>query len=413
MEHKLTEYILKHSKMKDKELKYDFMPSMLEIIERPAHKAGTVIILGVFTLFIAVIVWACLSEIDVVITSNGTIQPVGNVNIVQSYTGGTVEAIYATEGAYVEKGEVLIELNTENLEIDESQLKHQRVVLETQESIYHKIRLGEDISAINIEEYEEELKPYVQTILDTDTSYKNTLNNLEIEKSNIELNQQIAEIQLKEYKANGTKGEIQMQELMIQQYALALEQSDLQIADAKTQYSAQIHTRLSEIQSQLEELDSNLEKYRISKEYQTITAPVSGYINSISVNTIGETVTQAQQLITIVPEHTPVEMVCYVQNKDIADVEIGMETEIKLEAYPYNKYGTVNGIVKYISPSSFTSEELGSVYLVKIDVEDSNENIDIISGLSGTVEIKTDKRTVMEYFMEPVIKGFGESLKEK
>lgn len=140
---------------------------------------------------------------------------------------------------------------------------------------------------------------------------------------------------------------------------------------------------------------------------------MSGYVNSISVNTIGETVTSAQELVTIVPDDTSVEMVCYVQNMDIADVEEGMTAEIKLEAYPYNKFGTVSGTVKYISPSSFVSEQLGSVYLVKLEIENSNEEIHVISGLSGTVEIKTDKRTVMEYFLDPIIKGFGESLKEK
>ena len=89
MDNHMTEYILKHSRKKDKELKYDFMPSILEIIERPAHKAGTVIILSAFTLLIAAIVWACLSKIDVVVTSNGSIQPVGNISSLNSYTSGT------------------------------------------------------------------------------------------------------------------------------------------------------------------------------------------------------------------------------------------------------------------------------------------------------------------------------------
>ena len=94
-------------------------------------------------------------------------------------------------------------------------------------------------------------------------------------------------------------------------------------------------------------------------------------------------------------------------------MKIGMESEIKFAAYPYNKFGTVKGKVKYISPSSFVSEQLGSVYLVKLEVDGSNKNIDLISGLSGNVEIKTDRRTVMEYFLDPIVKGFGESLKEK
>lgn len=413
MDNKLTEYVLKHSKKRDKELKYDFMPSLLEIIERPAHKAGTVIIVGVFTLLIAAIIWACFSKLDVVITSSGSMQPIGNLNVVQSYSGGTVKSINVAEGEYVEKGEILIELDTETLEIDVNQLNSQKEILEAQQEIYTQLKDGKDVSMVKVTDYDIELQPYIQAILDSDTTYKNTLSNLEKEKSNADLNHQIAQIQLEEYQANGTRRQREMQELVVQQHANAMEQTDLQISDTKTQYSAQVNSQLSQISSQLDEIEASLEKYRLSKEYQNITAPVSGYINSISVNTLGETVTSAQDMVTIVPDNTPVEMVCYVKNMDIADVEIGMETEIKLEAYSYNKYGTVKGTVKYISPSAFSSEQMGSVYLVKIEVADVPDGISVISGLSGSVEIKTDQRTVMEYFLEPIIKGFGESLKEK
>lgn len=413
MDSKLTEYVLKHSKKRDKELKYDFMPSLLEIIERPAHIAGTIIILGVFTLLIAAIIWACVSKIDVVITASGTIQPIGNLNVVESYTGGTVKSINTSEGTHVAKGDVLIELDTESLEIDENQLNSQKKILESQREVYQKIRNGEDVSKLKISDYDTELQPYIQAILDSDASYKNSLANLEKERSNADLNQQIAQIQLEEYQANGTARQKQMQELAVQQYALALEQTDLQISDTKTQYNANVNSQISQINNQLDEINNSLKKYRLSKEYQKITAPVSGFVNSISVNTIGETVTSAEQLVTIVPDNMPVEMMCYVKNMDIADVKIGMESEIKLAAYPYNKFGTVKGKVKYISPSSFVSEQLGSVYLVKLEVDGSNKNIDLISGLSGNVEIKTDRRTVMEYFLDPIVKGFGESLKEK
>lgn len=150
MDNKLTEYVLKHSKKRDKELKYDFMPSLLEIIERPAHKAGTVIIVGVFTLLIAVIIWACISKLDVVITSSGSMQPIGNLNVVQSYSSGTVKSINVAEGEYVEKGAILIELDTEVLEIDVNQLNSQKEILETQQEIYKKIRDGKDVSTVKV-----------------------------------------------------------------------------------------------------------------------------------------------------------------------------------------------------------------------------------------------------------------------
>lgn len=414
MNNTLTEYVLRHARKRDRELKYDFMPSLLEIIERPAHKAGTVIIVGIFTLLIAAIIWACVSEIDVVITAGGSVQPIGNLNVVKTYSVGTVKSINVSEGDFVEQGDILIELDTEALEIDVNQLQNQQKILEAQRDIYEKIIGGSDLSKIETSDYSDGLKPYIQAIIDNDAGYKNSLAELENEKKSAEINRDIAQLQLEQYQSTGgTERQIKAQELSIQQYALEVENAELQISNIKAQYSSQVNSYISEIGSKLNEINANLEKYRLSTEYQNITAPVSGYVNSIGVNTLGETVTSAQQLVTLVPDNTPYEMLCYVKNTDIADVELGLEAEIKLEAYPYNKYGTVKGTVKYISPSSFANEQLGNVYIVKLELDNGNKNICVISGLSGSVELKTDKRTVMDYFLEPIVKGFGESLKEK
>jgi len=412
MDNKETNYILKHSRKRDKELKYDFMPSMLEIIERPAHKGGTFIILGVFTLLIAAIIWACCSKTDVVVTANGSIQPTGNLSIVQPQSNGVVKVINTSEGAHVEKGEILVELDTGLLDVDIEKLNVQKKIYSVQKGIYNRIRNGEDVSSISVYSFDAEVQTYVRSIKDSYVEYVSSLSDYEKQKDNAELSKQIAQIQLDEYNANGTQRQRQSQELVVQQASLAVEKAELDIENCKSKYMAEISSKTAEIDSKLQEIDSSIEKYSLSKDGQNITAPVSGYVNSISVNTLGATVTQGQQLITIVPDDMPSEMVCYVKNMDIADVSVGMDTEIKLEAYPYNKYGTVKGKVKYISPSSFQNENLGNVYLVKIELIDWNENINIISGLSGSIEIKTGERSIMKYFLDPITKGFGESLKE-
>lgn len=409
------DYVLRHSSKRDKELKYDFMPSMLEIIERPAHKAGTVIILGVFTLLIAAIVWACLSEVDVVVTSSGTMQPVGNISTLNTYASGTVKAINVEEGAYVKAGDVLIELDTQSIDIDVESLNNQKEILEAQKEIYTMIKNGKDVTTVDIAKYSSNLQPYILTIIANDRAYQNNLSILESTKENTGLTRDIAQIKYDDYNTNPaiSVAEFNAQELVLKQAENEYLQAELNILNAQTSYSEQINSSISEINSRLKQAESELEKYQLSLEYQKIIAPVNGYINSIAINNIGETVTSAQQIATIVPADSSIEMVCYVKNMDIADIEVGMEAEIKLEAYPYNKYGTVKGTVKYISPSSFNSEQLGSVYLVKLDIDNTNPNVDVMSGLSGSVEIKTDKRTVMEYFLDPIVKGFGESLKVK
>lgn len=413
MDNRLTEYIIKKNKKHDRELKYDFMPQLLEIIEKPAHKAGTVIIVSVFSLLLVAVIWASLSKLDVVITSTGNIQPEGNLQIVQTYAGGIVNTINVKEGVHVEAGDTLLTLNTDSIDIDENQLLNQKRIIEIQQQLYKKILEGEDISVIDYSDYNEQELSYIRTITDSDMSYKNKLKSLENEKENAEINLKIAQLQLEQYKEIGSERQNQIQSAQVEQYKLNVDNADIQIKDAKTQYSQQINSYISELSEKKKDIDNNLEKYALSKEYQTIIAPVSGYINSLNVNTIGETVASAQELVTIVPDNTPLEMLCYVKNMDISDIREGMEAEIKLDAYSYNKYGTVKGTVKYVSPSSFVSDSMGNVYLVKIELNNNNSNIELISGLSGSVEIKTDKRTVLEYFMDPIIKGFGDSMKEK
>ena len=412
---KLTEYALRHSKKHDKELKYDFMPSMLEIIERPAHIAGTVIIVGIFSLLLAAVIWACLSKTDIVVTSSGTIQPVGNICSLNSSTGGTIKSINVEEGAYVKMGDVLIELDTQSLDIDTDSLNNQKNVLEAQKKVYTMIMNNEDLSSIDMSKFAGNIQPAILTIIDTDKAYHNNLSILESAKENAQHATERAKIILNEYNSNPdiSQAEYEAQNIVVKQTENEFIQAEINVSKAQNTYSEQINSNLSEINSKLSQINSELKKYDLSKSNQQIKAPTNGYVNSISVNNIGENVTAAQQMITIVPAGADVEMVCYFKNMDIADIKVGMDAEIKLEAYPYNKYGTVKGKVKYISPSSFNNDKMGSVYLVKLDVDSSNDRIEIMSGLTGAVEVKVGKQSIMRYFLDPIVKGFGDSMKEK
>ena len=410
---KLTKYVLAHSKTRDEELKYDFMPSLLEIIERPAHKASVIIIVGIFTLLAATVIWASASKVDVVVNSNGSIQPVGNVNVVEAVSNGVVKKINVSEGQHVEKGELLIELDSQNLEIDVQSLKSKLKILEAERKVLKQIEEGKTYSDIDASKYDKDIRPSVQAILDKDASFRINLNSLENERSNAELNQRIAQLQLEEYNENGSYRQVQSQQLVIQQATITQDKINIQINNATVEYSAEINMAISDHDKNIETIKTEIEKNGLSLNNQKIISPVSGVINSLEVNTSGETVTGSEKLITIVPDDTPVEMVCYVQNMDIADIYENMEAEIKLEAYPYTKFGTVPAKVTYISPSSFSSDKLGSVYLVKLEICNTNDKINIFAGLSGKVEFKTGTRTIMNYFLDPILKGFGDSMKEK
>lgn len=413
MKNDVTEYVLKNSRKKDRELRYDFMPSLLEIIERPANKAGTVIILSIFSLLIAAIVWACLSHIDIVVTSSGQMIPKEDVSSVKANVSGTVEEVTAEEGKYVQEGDILYRLKTEDVDMEVEKINKQKKMLETQREIYNKISKGEDISGLDTNDYDLVVRSEIRSIIDLYNSNKYAVDNLKSEKASNELSKQMAQMTLDDYTKNELEKQAKKQEMIVQQYDIEIEKLDIQISNTESQFSAKVNSTIYEIDTKIEELDSSIEKLNLAKEYQVITAPVSGYINSINVKKSGETVNASQEVVSILPSDTDYEMVCYVNNRDIADIELDTEAEIKLEAYPYNKFGTVKGKITYISPSSMYREGLGYAYLVKIIAKDKNEAINIISGLTGSVEIKIGTRTIMSYFLEPIIKGFGDSLKEK
>ena len=107
----------------------------------------------------------------------------------------------------------MIEHDSEALEIDVDQLKNQQKILEAQRDIYTKIIGGSDLSKIKISDYPDELKPYIQAIIDENTGYKNTLANLENEKKSAEINRDIAQLQLEQNQSTGgTERQIKAQE---------------------------------------------------------------------------------------------------------------------------------------------------------------------------------------------------------
>lgn len=414
MKDKMVDYVLKHSKKRDQELKYDFMSPLLEIIERPAHTGGKVIIYALFSLLVFVIVWACLSKVDVVVTGSGSVKPIGDINTIQSYSSGTIKAIHISEGQYVKKDDLLMELATDGVTVDVNQINYQVSALNLQLDLYNKIQSGIDITNTSEKKYDEKMQSLALTVIESEKNYKNKLQVLELQKKDKELNYQLAVNKKEKYASIPEyQSELHNQDIMIQQYKISVEEAEKNIQNAKTEHDTYIAKSISEIKNKLTELNSQLEKANINQNYQKITSPVNGYINSIAVNTIGGVVSPTQKLFTIVPSEAPVEMVCYVKNKDIADINVGDKVEIKLEAYPYSKYGTVPGKVTYISPSSFVDKKSGSVYLIKVKINNKNKKIDIKTGLSGSIEIKVGKRSVMSYFLDPIVEGLESSLKEK
>ncbi len=410
----ISKYILRYNEKNNNELKYDFMPDILEIIERPAHKAGKIIIFTIFILFITAILWSVIAKTDIVVTAQGNITPEGDVVAVQSYLSGTVKNISVSEGQHINKGDLLLELNSNDSQTDISYIKSEISITKDEIDLYEKIIAGTKISEISLDDYDKNSRSNLEVIIENENDYMQSLQALQNTLKSAELDYNSAVSTRKKYENNEEyTNQLENQRQIESQKKIEKDNAELNVKNYKTKHTSELNTIYSEKKSKLSELSSQLQKSKISSNYQKIYAPTSGYVNKMAINSNGDIVSPYKELLTIVPSDVPMQMKCYINNKDIANIKEGDEARVKLDAYSYSEYGVVNGKIKSISPDTYTIENIGNVYQVIVELDNKNENIDIISGLSGIVEIKTGERSILSYFIEPLLNGIDDALKEQ
>lgn len=364
----LSEYIIKTSTVRDKRLKYDFMPSLLEIIEKPSHIAGKVIIIGIALLLLVSIIWAALSKINVIVSGTGNISPQNSIVTIKSTISGVVSKINYSDGDYVKAGDLLVTLETENIDAQINKL----------EDSINRLKVEAAIKNIYLEDVNKQVN-----VADYDDKYSDLINNIILENK-------LKLLELERY--NGETANI-----------------------IKLQYITELSGKIAQIDGEIEGYENELKALKLQLENYQIKSPINGCISGMAVNSTGQMVTQADVLLQIVPTDKPLVFEGYIYDKDIANIKIGDVAKIKISAYSYSDYGDIDGRVTYISKSSYQIEGMGNVYKieVEIDSEGFNEEIKLMSGMSGTVEIDVGKRSVLDYFLEPILQGMKNSLKEQ
>jgi hemolysin D len=149
-----------------------------------------------------------------------------------------------------------------------------------------------------------------------------------------------------------------------------------------------------------------------------MTAPVAGTVQQLAVSTVGGVVTPAQPLMVIVPKDNVLEVEAMLPNKDIGFVNPGQDAEVKVETFPFTKYGTIQGTIIQVSSDAIQDEKLGLIYSTRVKLARDtlrveNKIVRLSPGMAVTVEVKTGSRRVIEYFLSPLMQVTSESLRER
>lgn len=435
----------------------EFLPSTLELQETPVSPAPRVVMWLLMSFALIALLWALLGHIDVVASGRGKIIPNDKVKTIQSAGTASVVAIHVDDGQAVQAGAALIDLDSTDPAADIARLQY-----DTKSAQLTVARNQAFLDAINRSKGHPRL-PALEGVSDEELQNEQRLLDGQFDEFRSKLAGLDAEIARRHAEENSTRELISKLEQtsriaaqraddfrnlldknfvskhayqdreqyrIEQQQDLAVEKSrllEIQAALSESQRRREVliaETRrivLDEIEQgehQLSTSSQELLKAEQRNRLMRLTAPVEGTVQQLAVHTIGGVVTEAQPLMVIVPKDNPLQVEVYLENKDIGFVKAGQEVAIKVETFPYTKYGTLPGKVLYVSNDAINDEKMGLVFLARVQLEKSTmrleeREVSLTPGMAVTAEVKTGRRRVIEYFLSPLMQYSSESFKER
>jgi hemolysin D len=441
-----------------------FLPAALSLQETPVHPAPRRLAIAICTFFGLAILWSVFGQLDIVAVAQGRVMVSERTKTIQPLDAGVVKRVLVRDGDTVSAGQVLVELDPTQASADGASVAVQRRAAEAEAeraaALLQALRQGRapwlpatdadgtgdlrnaqtlaewhDLTArlarLGAEQARRESE--VATVREAIAKLEATL----------PLAQQ-READVKQLAAQGfmsghagqdrTRERIELErDLAVQRAHLAEAQAGLREAlAARTAFLAEteraLRQRQADATTQRDQLAHQERKTEQRQRLASLTAPVAGTVQQLAVHTPGGVVTPAQVLMVIVPaaDSAPAEgsspggltAEVLVDNADIGFVHVGQRAAIKVEAFPFTRYGTIEATVERIAADAVVDERRGAVFpatlrLERAAIDVGGKTIRLAPGMNITAEIKTGRRPVHEYWLAPVRQAMSESLGER
>ena len=423
------------------ENEYDFLPAHLELMEKPVsalpYWSARLIILLIFI----ALIWAIFGKVDIVSTATGKIIYNGHSKIIEPIENAIVKKIYVNDGAKEElkkanqalnnaklskaRAEALLNsiysnknpfLQTDDatISINERQQAQQLVLAQFNTYLLQQQKAAALLTQKQAEAFtiKAQIKKY------------QSLQNLEKEKTDdlfkLLKSNSISKHQYLEQKAKyiDIKNEILALESKQNEINAEIQQAENEKILLTNSFTRDTQEALRQADEQIKQFVFDQEKYAERQKTTEIKAPVTGSIQQLSVHTIGGVVTAAQPLMIVVPKQDKLEVNAMINNQEIGFIHQGQEATIKVEAFPYTRYGYLTGKVKSISFDAIENEKVGLVFSAIIELDKDylvidNHKINLTAGMTVNAEIKTGRRSVMSYLLSPLQSTVSESFRER
>lgn len=378
----------------------EFLPAALEIVDTPPSPVGRAIGLTIILVAIIAIVWSIFGKVDIVATASGRIVPQGKTKIVQPADTGIVTAIHVSDGDQVKAGDVLIELNANQVSADRDRFV--RDLLQANLNVARLRGLAATLPGTPGEGKKPNLVDPPKDASPEDLALTQAAMRAQAANENAklaDLDQQIEAKRAEAAEAAATAQKLQAslpmlaeqeqllrtmrdqkigskldwyqvnQKLIEQKQEIGVLAYRREAAEAAqralreqraaeaTQYQMAILSELDKVRAQASELNAELAKSEQRVSQNVLTAPIDGTVQQLAIHTIGGVVTPAESLLAIVPADDSLVVEAAVQNRDVGFISEGQTVRVKVEAFNFTLYGLIDG--KVLSVSRDTVQQSG------------------------------------------------------
>lgn len=434
----------------------DFLNGIESILAAKPSKLLWLIPLLIGCLFLMIILWLTLSQIDVISSSIGKTIPSSKMILIQAKEANAIEKVYVQNGQYVKQGELLVKFKNDVENYDKSSLKTKYETLSIkkmflEQLIQHLEKVSKAIpiidsefSATLVKLTNDKLQSYIASYNTEISSFNVKIEKVVYEKKMVETEmKKLIELlpfieykleQMKKLVDKGLEPEISLKNLeeeYIQQKSNISIKKD-EIKKLKAQYEIsqsellQFQNKarkdlIEELHKTSEELNAlipEMDKSQYLSENKFIYASEDGYIYNLGNGSSGRVVQSGEIIMELIPSSSPLEVEAKVLNRDIGFIHLGQEVKIKIDSFKFTKYGYIEGTVTNIAKSSILDEKLGEIYPVRIELKTDTMKIDhqyikLMPGMTCSADVKIGKRRLIEYIISPMIRYKDEALREQ
>jgi len=432
-----------------------FLPAALEIIEQPVSPTARATAWAMLILLGLTVLWLIFGRVDVVASAQGRLIPVDNVKIIQPAEAGVVRAIMVRDGQRVRKGQALVELDPtvstaeavqaeRALETAELDAARSRAILSALNGkgllFVAPSGTAPDVSANQVALARAQLDDILATAAthaadrqaavaargEASVQAAKLTETLPLLDEQIAANEQLLSkgfvsklkvIEMRRQRLSAARDRDIARETSskaVAQMAAAESGMDQSRAAAR----ARVLTDLTKADADARLRREELIKARQRSSLQRLTSPVDGTIAQLAIHTVGGVVEAAKPIMVVVPSTGSIVAEVKVLNKDAGFVRIGQPVAVKLEAFPFTRYGTIPGYIQSIGSDSIQDDKLGLVYTARITLQRFAINRDgqrtaLTSGMTATADIRTGSRNIASYLISPIDEARLDAARER